>query len=82
MAEKRHEGGISYHTPGAGYFDQRELQRHAGVFSLWALGVGAVISGDFSGWNFGFAVGGWGGMFVGAVIISVMYSASPIRSPR
>jgi ethanolamine permease len=73
MVEKRHEGGISYHTPGAGYFDQRELRRHAGVFSLWALGVAAVISGDFSGWNLGFAVGGWGGMFVGAVIITIMY---------
>ena len=73
MVEKRHEGGISYHTPGAGYFDQRELRRHAGVFSLWALGVAAVISGDFSGWNLGFAVGGWGGMFVGAIIITIMY---------
>ena len=48
MAEKRHEGGISYHTPGRDYFNQRELRRHAGVFSLWALGVAAVISGDFS----------------------------------
>ena len=73
MAEKRHEGGISYHTPGQGYFDQRELRRHAGVFSLWALGVAAVISGDFSGWNLGFAVGGWGGMFVGTIIITIMY---------
>ncbi len=73
MAEKRHEGGISYHTPDEGYFDQRELRRHAGVFSLWALGVAAVISGDFSGWNLGFAVGGWGGMFVGAIIITIMY---------
>ena len=62
MAEqnKRHEGGVTYHIPGADYFEQRVLKRHAGVFSLWALGVGAVISGDFSGWNLGFAVGGWG----------------------
>ncbi len=73
MAEKRHEGGVSYHIPGADYFKNRELKRHAGVFSLWALGVGAVISGDFSGWNLGFSVGGWGGMFVGTVIITIMY---------
>jgi ethanolamine permease len=74
MAEmKRHEGGVSYHVPGAEYFEKRGLKRHAGVFSLWALGVGAVISGDFSGWNLGFAVGGWGGMFVGTVIIAIMY---------
>ncbi len=74
MAEmKKHEGGVSYHIPGADYFENRVLKRHAGVFSLWALGVGAVISGDFSGWNLGFAVGGWGGMFIGTVIIAIMY---------
>ena len=73
MAEKRHEGGVSYHTPGKDYFDDRELRRHAGVLSLWALGVAAVISGDFSGWNLGFTVGGWGGMFVGTIIITIMY---------
>src|SRR3972149_8136523 len=72
-AEKQHEGGVSYHIPGKDYFPNRELRRHAGVFSLWALGVGAVISGDFSGWNLGFAVGGWGGMFVGTIIITIMY---------
>ena len=73
MAEKRHEGGVSYHIPGKDYFEKRELKRHAGVFALWALGVGAVISGDFSGWNLGFAVGGWGGMFVATIIIAIMY---------
>jgi ethanolamine permease len=73
MTEKRHEGGVSYQVPRQDYFDQRELRRHAGVVSLWALGVAAVISGDFSGWNLGFAVGGWGGMFVGTIIITVMY---------
>ena len=35
--------------------------------------MGAVISGHFSGWNFGFATGGWGGMVVAAGIIAVMY---------
>jgi ethanolamine permease len=73
MAETRHEGGVSYHIPGKDYFEQRELRRHAGVFSLWALGVAAVISGDFSGWNLGFNVGGWGGMFIATVIITIMY---------
>ena len=69
----KHEGGVSYHKPGQEYFDKRVLKRHAGVFSLWALGVGAVISGDFSGWNLGFAVGGWGGMLVGTILIAIMY---------
>jgi ethanolamine permease len=69
----KHEGGVSYLVPGQDYFDDRELRRHAGVLSLWALGVAAVISGDFSGWNLGFGVGGWGGMLLGTVIITVMY---------
>ena len=71
--EKRREGGVTYQTPGIDYFEDRELRRHAGVFYLWALGVAAVISGDFSGWNLGFAVGGWGGMLFGTIIITIMY---------
>ena len=55
------------------YFESRELKRHAGVWSLWALGVGAVISGHFSGWNLGLASGGWGGMFIATIIIAIMY---------
>lgn len=66
-------GGVKYATRDKDYFDKRGLQRYAGVWSLWALGVGAVISGHFSGWNFGFATGGWGGMLVAAGIIAVMY---------
>jgi ethanolamine permease len=73
MAEKQYEGGVSYRSTDIDYFEDRELRRHAGVFYLWALGVAAVISGDFSGWNLGFAVGGWGGMFLGTIIITIMY---------
>ena len=35
---------------------------------LWALGVGAVISGHYSGWNLGLA-GGFGGMLVALLAI-------------
>jgi ethanolamine permease len=65
--------GATYQTVDADYFAKRGLTRYAGVASLWALGVGAVISGHFSGWNFGFATGGWGGMLVAGMIIAVMY---------
>ncbi len=67
--------GRQRHIPRAGheYFGQRKLKRHAGVWSLWALGVAAVISGDFSGWNFGLDAGGFGGLLVATVIITVMY---------
>jgi ethanolamine permease len=64
---------VTYAKVDDAYFAARGLRRHAGVGLLWALGVGAVISGQFSGWNLGFAFGGWGGMFVATVIITVMY---------
>jgi ethanolamine permease len=69
----RGSGGVTYQKVEADYFAKRGFQRHAGVWSLWALGVGAVISGHFSGWNLGFATGGWGGLLVASIIIAVMY---------
>ena len=73
MADKIGEGGIVYRKAEAGYFEKRGFRRYAGVWSLWALGVGAVISGHYSGWNLGLATGGWGGMLVAGIIIMIMY---------
>lgn len=66
-------GGVAYATRDKSFFDHRGLVRHANVRHLWALGVGAVISGHFSGWNGGLLQGGWGGMLLATLIISVMY---------
>jgi ethanolamine permease len=66
---------VVYHKVAADYFKKRGLRRFAGVWSLWALGVGAVISGHFSGWNYGLATGGWGGMLVATAILAIMYTA-------
>lgn len=65
--------GVSYTKVDPDYFAKRGLKRHARVWSLWALGVGAVISGHFSGWNLGLAVGGFGGMVIATVLITIMY---------
>jgi ethanolamine permease len=73
MEKKRKVGSVEYHEAGSEYFAKRQLRRHARVWSLWALGVGAVISGHFSGWNFGLSAGGFGGLFWAAIIIGVMY---------
>ena len=62
-----------YQTVAPDYFARRGLRRYAGVFSLWALGVGAVISGHYSGWNLGLQAGGWGGYALAACLIAVMY---------
>ncbi len=65
--------GITYRTTDEDYFKNRQLKRVAGVLSLWALGVGAVISGDFFGWNFGLDSGGFGGLLVATIVITIMY---------
>jgi ethanolamine permease len=71
VAERR-AGSVTYREAGAEYFAKRALRRHARVWSLWALGVGAVISGDFFGWNFGLAYG-FGGLLIATIVITVMY---------
>jgi ethanolamine permease len=73
MTDKKIVGSVTYQNAGKDYFENRKLRRHARVWSLWALGVGAVISGHFSGWNFGIGVGGWGGLFIAAIVIAIMY---------
>jgi ethanolamine permease len=64
--------GIRYTVVEVTYFERRGLRRYAGVWSLWALGVGAVISGQFSGWNLGLA-NGWGSMLFATFAITAMY---------
>ncbi len=66
--------GVSYKSVGREYFEKRTLRRYAGVGSLWALGVGAVISGHFSGWNFGLAPGGFGGFLVCVLLLTSVTS--------
>lgn len=73
MDQREHIGSVAYESVDATYFEKRGLRRYAGVWSLWALGVGAVISGDFFGWNFGLAAGGFGGLLIATGIITIMY---------
>lgn len=65
--------GVTYKQVESGYFEKRQLRRAAGVWGLWGLAVAAVISGDFSGWNFGLDVGGFGGLLIAFAILVVMY---------
>ncbi|WP_106816329.1 amino acid permease [Microbacterium timonense] len=65
--------GATYTRAGQEYFQRRTLKRSAGVWGLWGLAVAAVISGDFSGWNFGIDAAGFGGMVIAFVILVAMY---------
>ena len=74
MAEERRKvGSVAYQEAGEGYFAKRGLKRHAAFWSLWSLGVAAVISGDFYGWNLGLSVGGFGGLLIANIVIVIMY---------
>ena len=66
-------GAATYHHVGDDYLGQRKLHKSAGWVMLWALGVAAVISGDFFGWNYGLATGGFGGLLVATVLMAIMY---------
>jgi ethanolamine permease len=55
------------------YLQKRQLKGNAGWLLLWGLGVGAVISGDFFGWNFGLGVGGFWGLAIATILMAIMY---------
>ena len=60
--------GVLYETVSHEYFQRWTLRRFAGVGSLWALGMGAVISGGFSGWNPDLTPGGFGGILIAVIL--------------
>ena len=72
-SDKLKVSGVTYNPQGDDYYEKRQLKRTAGIWGLWGLAVAAVISGDFSGWNFGIAAGGFGGLLVAFGILVVMY---------
>ena len=72
MSDKLKAGSVTYKQVGKEYFEQRGLRRYAKVWSLWALGVGGVISGHYSGWNLGLA-NGFGSMLLALFVIAAMY---------
>jgi len=73
--------GIGYRPVDKDYFSRRGLRRYAGVASLWALGVGAVISGHYSGWNLGLLAGGWGGFALVTLAIAVVTLVFQLLDP-
>jgi ethanolamine permease len=76
MADRRSIHGAEYQQMGADYLEQRQLKSGAAGWVLLAgLGVAYVISGDFAGWNFGLAEGGWGGLLIATVLMAIMYTA-------
>ena len=72
MSEKK-SGLANYQNVDAEYLEKRKLKKSAGWILLWALGVGAVISGDYFGWNFGLEAGGFWGLGIATLVMALMY---------
>jgi ethanolamine permease len=49
------------------------LRRTLGPVTLWGLGVGYVISGEYFGWNLGLPLAGTYGMLAATIAITIMY---------
>ena len=74
MAKSSSGQSVVYETVSDDYLDQRKLKKGAaGWVLLTGLGVSYVISGDYAGWNFGLAQGGFGGMLIATVVMGLMY---------
>lgn len=69
----RKPGITRYEHVAEEYLEHRKLRKSAGWKLLWALGVGAVISGDYFGWNYGLPVGGFWGMGIATLLMAIMY---------
>src|SRR5262245_31814164 len=73
MAEEDRRGLVRYDQVDGEYLQRRRLRKSARWVVLWAMGVGAVISGDFYGWNFGLAAGGFWGLALATGLMALMY---------
>lgn len=67
------KGIARYEQVSDEYLENRKLRKSAGWILLWALGVGAVISGDFAGWSTGLTHAGFWGLLIATFLMAVMY---------
>lgn len=51
-----------------------KLKPTLGVFHLWGIAVGLVISGQYFGWSYGWGVAGTLGFLVTTIVIAIMYT--------
>src|SRR5262245_4178164 len=55
------------------YLKEHALKKPMGVLHIWAMGVGAVITGEYFGWNPGLKVGGPIGMLLASLFVCALY---------
>src|SRR3954451_15756809 len=57
------------------YLKEHALKKPLGTRNIWALGVGAVITGEYFGWNGGLGVARPFGMLLATLFVWVLYLA-------
>src|SRR5947209_786415 len=57
------------------YLQEHALKKPMGVLHVWALGVGAVITGAYFGWNGGLGLAGPIGMLLASLFVCALYMA-------
>src|SRR2546423_3959438 len=55
------------------YLQEHSLKKPLRVLDIWALGVGAVITGEYFGWNLGLRDHGPVAMIVASLIVCLLY---------
>ena len=53
--------------------EDNKQSKKLGIFAIWAIGVGMVISGESFGWNLGWAITGPLWFFVPVAVAALMY---------
>ena len=51
------------------------LDKSLGVFHLWGIAVGLVISGEYFGWSYGWGSAGTLGFLIATILVAAMYGA-------
>jgi ethanolamine permease len=57
------------------YLEQHSLKKGLGTAQIWAMGVGAVITGEYFGWNGGLGEAGPIGMLLASLFVCGLYMA-------
>ena len=55
------------------YLEEHTLRKPMGTVHIWSLGVGAVITGEYFGWNGGLGVAGPIGMLLASLFVCALY---------
>lgn len=58
----------------AGSVSHTELPKAITTLQLWAIAVGLVISGEYFGWSYGWALAGTLGFLVSTLFVALMYT--------